>query len=97
MTAADSRRLEAVVRPGVPGHDQGVVTQPDAASEKKPETPPHTGIHALLSGLKEDVVFGAAIGSIAGRTVTEHGRNVWAFAPAAVPGGVAVFATRNVR
>jgi hypothetical protein len=41
-----------------------------------------------------DVVFGAAVGTIAGRTVTEHGREVWTFMPAAVPGGVAIYATR---
>jgi membrane-associated phospholipid phosphatase len=43
-----------------------------------------------------DVVFGAAVGAIAGRTVTQHGRDVWTFAPAAVPGGgIAVLATRT--
>ena len=42
-----------------------------------------------------DVVFGAAVGSIAGRTVTEHGREMWTFTPAAVPGGVAIVATRT--
>jgi hypothetical protein len=41
-----------------------------------------------------DVVFGAAVGSIAGRTVTAHGRDAWSLAPMAVPGGVAVVATR---
>jgi hypothetical protein len=41
-----------------------------------------------------DVVFGAALGTIAGRTVTEHGREVWSFAPMPVPGGVAIMATR---
>jgi hypothetical protein len=41
-----------------------------------------------------DVVFGAAIGSIAGRTVTQHGRDTWSVAPAAVPGGVAIVAAR---
>lgn len=41
-----------------------------------------------------DVVFGAAVGAIAGRTVTEHGRETWAFTPATVPGGVALFVTR---
>jgi PAP2 superfamily protein len=44
-----------------------------------------------------DVVFGAAVGSIAGRTVTEHGREMWTFTPAPVPGGVAIFATRAGR
>ena len=28
---------------------------PDQADAKKPATPPHTGIHTLLDGLKEDV------------------------------------------
>lgn len=34
-----------------------------------------------------DVVFGAAVGTISGRTVTRHGRETWTFGPAAVPGG----------
>ena len=42
-----------------------------------------------------DVVFGAAVGSIAGRTVTVHGRDTWTFAPAAVPGGVALNVRRS--
>ena len=42
-----------------------------------------------------DVVFGAAVGTIAGRTVTEHGAEVWTFAPEQVPGGVAIVATRR--
>jgi len=42
-----------------------------------------------------DVIFGAAVGTIAGRTVTEHGREVWTFAPAPVPGGVAMLATKT--
>lgn len=41
-----------------------------------------------------DVVFGAAVGSIAGRTVTEHGREMWTFSPTPVPGGVAIMVTR---
>jgi len=45
-----------------------------------------------------DVIFGSAVGAIAGRTVTEHGRDVWSFTPTAVPGGgIAVLATRTVR
>ena len=45
-----------------------------------------------------DVVFGSAVGVIAGRTVTEHGREMWTFAPAAMPGGgVALFVTRTAR
>jgi membrane-associated phospholipid phosphatase len=42
-----------------------------------------------------DVVFGAAVGSIAGRTVTEHGRDSWTLVPTAMPGGVAVNLTRS--
>ena len=45
-----------------------------------------------------DVIFGSAVGAIAGRTVTEHGREMWTFAPAPVPGGgVALFVTRTAR
>ena len=42
-----------------------------------------------------DVVFGAAVGSIAGRTVTAHGRDVWTLTPMPVPGGVVIAATRT--
>jgi hypothetical protein len=43
-----------------------------------------------------DVVFGAAIGSIAGRTVVHHASDYWAFTPVSVPGGgVAVLAMRT--
>ena len=43
-----------------------------------------------------DVVFGAAVGTIAGRTVVHHGRDYWAFAPVSVPGGgVALMVTRR--
>ena len=42
-----------------------------------------------------DVVFGAAVGSIAGRTVTVHGRDTWTMAPMTVPGGVALNVTRS--
>jgi len=41
-----------------------------------------------------DVVFGAAVGTIAGRTVTRHGREHWSIGPVAVPGGVAVVVAR---
>jgi hypothetical protein len=41
-----------------------------------------------------DVVVGAAVGAIGGRTVTTHGRNDWTLAPVAVPGGVAIVAAR---
>jgi len=42
-----------------------------------------------------DVVFGSAVGAIGGRTVTEHGRNVWTMTPVPVPGGVALLAMRT--
>ncbi len=42
-----------------------------------------------------DVVFGAAVGTIAGRAVTEHGRETWSLVPAPVPGGTAVLMTRT--
>jgi len=41
-----------------------------------------------------DVVFGSAVGTIAGRTVVHHARDYWAVAPAARPGGVALLVTR---
>ena len=41
-----------------------------------------------------DVAFGAALGTVAGRTVTQYGKNGWAFMPVAVPGGAAFVATR---
>jgi hypothetical protein len=42
-----------------------------------------------------DVVFGAAVGSIAGRTVVHHAADYWAFTPVSVPGGgVALMVTR---
>jgi membrane-associated phospholipid phosphatase len=42
-----------------------------------------------------DVVFGAAVGTIAGRTVTAHGRDTWTLVPVRVPGGVAIVAMRT--
>lgn len=42
-----------------------------------------------------DVVFGAAVGAIGGRTVTQHGRNVWTLTPVPVPGGMALVALRT--
>jgi membrane-associated phospholipid phosphatase len=43
-----------------------------------------------------DVIFGAAVGSIAGRTVVHHPSDYWAFAPVSVPGGgVALLVTRT--
>ena len=44
-----------------------------------------------------DVVFGAAIGTISGRTVTQHGRNEWTLVPVRTPGGVALMLTRTAR
>jgi hypothetical protein len=49
----------------------------------------HDNVHYL-----SDVVFGAAVGTIAGRTVTEHGRETWSLVPAAVPGGTAILLVR---
>jgi membrane-associated phospholipid phosphatase len=43
-----------------------------------------------------DVVFGAAVGSIAGRTVVHHAADYWALAPVYVPGGGAIFVTLRV-
>jgi hypothetical protein len=40
------------------------------------------------------VTFGAAVGTIAGRTVTQHGPNMWTLAPAPVQGGYGIFVTR---
>lgn len=43
-----------------------------------------------------DVVFGAATGTIAGRTVVHHARDYWAFAPTPLPdGGVAILVSRT--
>jgi membrane-associated phospholipid phosphatase len=41
-----------------------------------------------------DVVFGAAVGVIGGRTVTRHGRNNYTWSPVAMPGGMAILVTR---
>jgi hypothetical protein len=41
-----------------------------------------------------DVVFGAALGTVAGRTVTEHGRETWTLMPEFLPGGGAILLTR---
>ena len=40
-----------------------------------------------------DVIFGAAVGSIAGRTVVHHASDYWTLVPARVPGGVALLVT----
>jgi len=43
-----------------------------------------------------DVIFGAAVGSIAGRTVVHHAADYWAVVPVSVPGGgVALLVTRT--
>ncbi len=44
----------------------------------------HDNVHYL-----SDVVFGATIGTLVGRTVTRHGPQNFAFMPMAVPGGAA--------
>jgi PAP2 superfamily len=41
-----------------------------------------------------DVVFGAAVGTIAGRTVVHHAADYWALTPVKVPGGAAILVTR---
>jgi membrane-associated phospholipid phosphatase len=50
----------------------------------------HDNVHYL-----SDVAFGAAVGVIGGRTVTQHGRQVWTFVPVSVPGGMAIVAMRT--
>jgi PAP2 superfamily len=51
----------------------------------------HDNVHYV-----SDVTFGAAVGTIAGRTVTQHGRNYWTLTPVNVPGGgVAIVAARQ--
>jgi len=51
----------------------------------------YLGVHYL-----SDVVFGAAVGSIAGRTVVHHAADYWAFTPVSVPGGgVALMVIRS--
>jgi hypothetical protein len=44
-----------------------------------------------------DVVFGAAVGTVAGRTVVHHAADYWAIAPVKVPGGAAIVVTRTAR
>ncbi len=45
-----------------------------------------------------DVIFGAAVGSIAGRTVVHHAADYWAVVPVSVPGGgIALLVTRTAR
>ena len=50
----------------------------------------HDNVHYL-----SDVVFGAAVGTLAGRTVTRHGASTFAFAPMFVPGGAGVLVVRS--
>ena len=51
----------------------------------------HDNVHHV-----SDVVFGAAIGAIAGRTVVHHKADYWAFTPVAMPGGgVALMVSRR--
>jgi membrane-associated phospholipid phosphatase len=49
----------------------------------------HDNVHYL-----SDVAFGAAVGAIGGRTVTQHGRQTWTLVPVSVPGGIAIVAMR---
>lgn len=49
----------------------------------------HDNVHYL-----SDVIFGSALGTIAGRAVTEHGRETWTLVPAPVPGGAAILLMR---
>jgi len=42
-----------------------------------------------------DVIFGAGVGAIAGRTVVHHAADYWAVTPVSVPGGVAVLVIKN--
>jgi hypothetical protein len=48
----------------------------------------HDNVHFL-----SDVVFGSAIGTIAGRTVVHHPADYWSLSPVRVPGGWAVVAS----
>jgi hypothetical protein len=51
----------------------------------------HDNVHYL-----SDVVFGSAVGTIAGRTVTQHGAEYWTLAPVSTPdGGAAILAFRT--
>ena len=50
----------------------------------------HDNVHYL-----SDVVFGAAVGAIAGRTVARDGGNGWTIGPTAVPGGLMIVAART--
>lgn len=52
----------------------------------------HDDVHYL-----SDVVVGATIGILAGRTVTRHGASTFVFAPVFVPGGAGILVTRSSR
>lgn len=52
----------------------------------------HDNVHYV-----SDVVFGATVGTLAGRTVTRHGAANFAFMPLAVPGGAAFVVVRSHR
>ena len=49
----------------------------------------HDNVHYL-----SDVAFGAALGTIAGRTVTEHGPTTWSFVPTLAPGSGGILLMR---
>jgi membrane-associated phospholipid phosphatase len=42
-----------------------------------------------------DVIFGAAVGAVCGRTTTRHGRDKWTLMPVARPGAVAIVVARR--
>jgi hypothetical protein len=42
-----------------------------------------------------DVIFGAAVGTIAGRSVTEHGKDKWELMASGLPGGGVIGMTRE--
>jgi membrane-associated phospholipid phosphatase len=42
-----------------------------------------------------DVIFGAAVGAVCGRTTTRHGRDKWTLMPVARPGTVAIVVARR--
>jgi membrane-associated phospholipid phosphatase len=44
-----------------------------------------------------DVVFGATLGLIVGRTVTRHGRSDYTWAPVPVPGGIGIVVAGTIR
>ena len=52
----------------------------------------HDNVHYI-----SDVVMGAAVGTLAGRTVTRHGASTFAFMPVMVPGGAAFVVVRSHR